>query len=218
MRYNRNAAGTAHAKPHSLVGSAPNKSNYMKTSLLKTIGLFAALTSISFALPISGSIGFTGPYTVNNSDLTIATSIIFDNGGVNQITTVGVSTGSFAGIAEGTAVTMFTPLQVNGVDDFVTLPAGPIWSVGGFSLTLTSISEQFNSSNSLNLYGVGVLSDGNSANDSMGEWIATFNRSGTNFTFSASSSTSVPDGSTTVILLGLGLAAIGVVSRRTAKA
>ena len=188
----------------------------MKTTFLKTLGLFAALTSISFALPISGSIGFTGPYMANNSNLTLATSISFDNGGVNQITTDGVSTGSFAGIAEGTAVTMFTPLQVNGPG--VTLPDGPIWSVGGFSLTLTSIGEQFNSSNSLNLYGVGVLSDGNSANDSIGEWIATFNRSGTNFTFSASSSTSVPDGSTTVILLGLGLAAIGVVSRRTAKA
>lgn len=186
----------------------------MKNSLLtslKLLGLSAVFSTLALAAPVTGSIGFTGPYVANDGDLTVATSISFANSGVNQIVTDGNHTGSFAGIATGTAVTMFTPLVVN--QPGVVLPGGPIWSVGGFSLTLTSIWEVYNDSSSLLLKGMGVLSDGNAADDSIGEWIGTFNKSGTNFTFSASSS-SIPDGGTTAVLLGLGLVGLSVIARR----
>jgi hypothetical protein len=194
----------------------------MKSSLLtsiKALGLLAALTSVSFALPITGSIGFVGPYSANNPDLTLATQISFNNT-VNPATDIQVSglhTGSFASVMTGSHVTMFTPLQVNGLMDAVTLPGGPIWSVGGFSLTLTSIWETFNDDSTLNIRGVGVLSNGNEADDSIGAWVATFNTAGENFTFSASA-TAVPDGGTTAMLLGAALLAIGAFARRSVKA
>lgn len=186
---------------------------------LKLAGLIGLLTSLSFGAPITGSIGFTGPYTANNTNLTLATELSFDNtlDSENNVRVSGNHTGSFSGIATGSNVIMFTPLQVNGAGDAVVLPGGPIWSVGGFSLTLTSIWEEFNNAGTLNIKGYGTFSDGDVENNSFGEWIATFNTSSDNFTFSASSS-AVPDGGTTAILLGFGFLAIGALARRKGKA
>lgn len=196
----------------------------MKTSLGKSISVLAmalALTSAAFAVPVNGSIGFTGPYTANDPNLTLATQISFANSGPTQITTDGTVSGSFAGIAAGTPVTMFTPIVINqggGPNPTgVTLPGGSIWSVGVFSLTLTSLVEQFNTAQTLVLYGVGTLSNGNPADNSIGDWVATFSRSGSSFTFAATSS-SVPDGGSTALLLGLGLLGLGALARRSRKA
>jgi hypothetical protein len=196
----------------------------MKMSLFSSyLGLSALFATVSFGLPISGSIGFTGPYGTNATDLTLATEISFNNAippalaEQTDVRVSGVRTGSFSGIAVGTHVTMFTPLQVNGVGNSIVLPDGPIWSVGGFTLTLTSIWETFNDDSTLNVRGMGIFSMGDTANDSVGEWIATFNTAGDNFTFSASSA-AVPDSGTTAVFLGFALLLIAGATRRLGKA
>lgn len=186
---------------------------------MKTLRKIVSLSALIFGasavsgIPITGSIGFTGPYTSNNPDLTLATSLAFANSGPSQIVTSGIASGSFAGVLPGTPVTMFTPLVIN--QPGVVLPGSAIWAVSGFSLTLTSLAETFNSSNTLNLFGKGVLSDGNPLNNSIGDYVATFNTSGVNFTFSASSS-AVPEAGTTAAMLGACLLALGVFARRAA--
>lgn len=196
-----------------------------KTLNLAGAFLALALGSSALAVPITGAIGFVGDYTPNNQNLQLATSISF-----GAITTDGSSTGSFAGIANGTAVTVFSPLLVNQgpvgntANTGTVLPGSAIWTVGGFSLTLSSLIEQFNSANSLNLYGVGTLTGPAGSDPTPGEWVATFNRSGggtnVNFTFSASSSAigAVPEGGATAALLGLSMLSLGFMRRFFARA
>ena len=199
----------------------------MKSVILKSVSSLALVLALNsataLAVPISGTIGFTGPYVANNSNLTAATQITFSNSGLTQIVTDGSASGSFAGIASGTPVTMFTPLIVN--QPGVVLPNGPIWSVGGFSLTLSSLGEVFNNANILALQGAGSITSTSLGLDTTpGTWVATFNNatSGavTNFTFSASSAANpagVPEGGSTAVLLGLALVSLGSVSRRLTK-
>jgi hypothetical protein len=164
----------------------------------------------AYGVPITGSIGFTGPYTANNSDLTLATTLTF---GTVEVT--GVHDGAFSGIATGTVATTPASLTVN--QPGVVLPAGAIWSVGGFALTLSAIVETFNSANTLNLEGIGTITGPAGFDPTPGIWVGTFNVAGTNFTFSASSSSTaspVPEGGTSLALLGIGLIAVGLVYRR----
>lgn len=184
----------------------------MKKSFAKFIGalgLVAGLLSAGSlsAATIKGSIGYATGFTPNNSNLTLATSIAVQTPGV----VVGAVTGDFAaaGILPFTPIALAPVLSVNSA---LALPGGPVWSVGGFSLNLTSIAETFNTANSLELTGTGWVT-GNGYEPTVGNWIATFNRSGQNFTFSASSS-AVPEGGSAIALLGLALLGVETGRRR----
>jgi hypothetical protein len=182
----------------------------MKTSFSKFVGvilLALSLGTAAHALPITGSIGFTGPYTANNDNLTLATTLTF---GTVEVT--GVHDGDFSGIATGTVATTPAFLSVNPT----VLPATPIWEVGGFALTLSSLVEIGNTPTSLTLEGFGEI-NAVGFDPTPGYWVGTFNRAGTNFTFSASSNAepvAVPDGGASAVLLGTGLIAVGLATRR----
>jgi hypothetical protein len=188
----------------------------LATIAVGVIGL-ATITPQSSAVPITGGVSFSGQYTAQltdgtvTTDLLAATRIAFGN-----IIITG-ATGTFAanGVGFGDSVTMATPL----VFDPPTLPVGPLYTVESFSFTLTSLVETPGTEiDSLELRGFGNFTSTILGLDSTpGTFIATFNTAGGTFSFSASGA-SVPDGGTTVALLGLALLGVAGVHRKFATA
>lgn len=177
------------------------------TSILGALALLAGLFSAgqASAAAITGSLGYTSlfGFTANNPNLTLATQIGFP--GLAQVSGNVSGTFAAAGILAGDAITLdANPLFVNSA---LALPVTPIWSIAGFSLTLTSIEElPGNVPTSLGLTGTGWVSGPEGTSPSPGTWVATFNREGVNYTFSSSTTANnVPEGGTALALLGLGL-------------
>jgi len=146
-----------------------------------------------------------------DTDLTKADYLLFgpDNG--LAATMVKSATGSFIPTI-GLQVSIASPLQVNPA----VVPAGPIWSVGDFSLTLSSLVESTDITHTLILKGVGLLHDaGGTYDDTEGTWTATFNSSSTTFSWNSGSgaTSSVPDGGSTLLLLGSAFGALATLAR-----
>ena len=182
----------------------------MMTNLTKFITSLAAaglLTVSVQAVQISGGLSLAGGYVVNTGDLNTATAFSSFS---NVITTS--ASGSYAGIAAGTAVTMtpfsFNPFPVAGVTPLWSLTATPTTS---FDL-LSPISVDQPGDNSLELRGSGWLKMAG-FEDTKGTWIFTANQGGGTFSFS-SSNAAVPDGGSTAVLLGLALLGVAAVRRK----
>jgi hypothetical protein len=166
------------------------------------------------AVPITGGISLAGGYTTDTGNLNTADA--FATFTAVQVT--GAS-GSFSGVTLNTAgsVTMngfsFDPFPVGGVL--------PLWStVAGItaSFDLLSINPvQQPGDNSLKITGSGVFHI-TGFDDTFGTYIFTANQSGGTFSFSSSQEAldRVPDGGSTVALLGLALAGAAFFRRRIA--
>jgi hypothetical protein len=185
--------------------------------LLGAVAVAAGLLSAGSASAelITGSLGYTSifGFTSDDSNLTLATSITH---GASVLS--GTVDGTFAaeGLTPGTPVALFNPLSVNTAAPLapMPLPAGPIWSVGGFTMTLTLMFEKVgNTASTLDLEGLGIISHPD-YEDTVGRWTATYNAQGSNFTFSSSSTTEIPEGGATLALLGLGLLGLEGARRR----
>jgi hypothetical protein len=162
--------------------------------------------SVASAVPITGGISFVGGYTPNNPDLSAATSVTFGP------TFVFGANGAFSSLFLA-PVSMYSPLAINPT----ALPAGPLWSVGGFALTLSSLIETDVHPDTLTLRGVGMIHSTNpSLSDTSGKWVATFNSLGNTFSWSSSSS-AVPDGGLTLVLLGMAVSGLGFMRRKIAR-
>lgn len=164
-----------------------------------------ALAGNAAANIITGSIGFTGAYSVTGGNLATATAIDI-TGDVATVT--GTVDGAFAsaGISAGDTATYH---------DFTFNPFVPInnlWLIGGFSFDLKSLANDFQSSSILALSGTGTIRHAG-YDDTSGDWVFTANKAGSNFTFSSSdSSTGVPEPST-VMLTGIGMVLLGLARR-----
>jgi hypothetical protein len=197
----------------------------MKNKLMTLAGaaaVFLTVAQTTQATPITGSISLHGDETAFAStggtgavdgDLSTAKSIVFNSVVVSSSP---APTVSFSGLG-GSTVTMAPFLNINPT----ALPGTAIWSVGGFSLTLSTLNTLFASTTSLTLFGLGTFSDGIPTDSTAGNWTATFTSSGpgdpgsVTFGFNSSSvSTTVPDGGTTVALLGGALAGLGLLKRK----
>lgn len=185
-------------------GNKNNKKN-MKLKNTLAIALVVGLGMSAQATPISGGISFAGNYTPNNPNLTLATSIAFGATGVTS------GNGSFAVFAPGSAVTMSSPLAINPTS----VPVLALWSIGIYSFDAYSLVQSAQTSSTLTLTGTGVIHNGTPAEDTAGQWIATFNTLSGTFSWSASSGT-VPDGGTTMLLLGSALTGITLLRRKLA--
>ena len=174
--------------------------------------LLIALNTAS-AVPISGSIGFTGSYSIWDtdgasyvSDFTIGDEIQFE---LDAVAT-GTITGSFA--AEG-----ITAGDSAAHSDLTYNPTGPInglWSIGSFTFDLTSMNVDAIGTNFLVLSGNGLFSSTDSGlDDTLGEWQFSANTAGVNFTWSSSSVAVVPV-PPAVWLFGSGLMGIIGAARR----
>jgi len=151
------------------------------------------------AVMIDGGISLAGGYTPDNPDLNLATRIDFGPAIVIS------SSGDFS-MPIFTPVTMASSLTF---DPLFSVDANPLWSVGGFAFELLSLSIVNETSTSITLNGIGNVAHSD-FEDTTGTWAATMNSDGRS-TFSWSSSTvAVPDGGTSITLLGIALLGVGL--------
>jgi VPDSG-CTERM motif len=194
----------------------------MKKNIIKVLAsaamVFGVVTSLH-AVPITGhiSIGTAGGgvlWSGNTSDVNTITSII--TFGSAEVTD---RSGSFTTtIANGNLVTMGQPL------DFVTPTIiNPLWSVGGFSFTLSppiSITRVNNADpipDTLRLAGQGYITGPAGFDATIGGWTWSGELNGVStFTFSSTTLAGVPDGGTTVALLGAALSGLALLRRKLA--
>ena len=178
--------------------------------------VFGVVTSLH-AIPITGSIsiGTAGgglDWTGDTTDVNTITKIIsFGNAEVTA------RTGSFTSVANGTPVTMGQPL------DFVTpVIVNPLWTAGPFTFTLAppiGISRINNADpipDTLRLSGMGTIAAAG-FDSTVGGWTWSGELNGVStFTFSSTTIPGVPDGGTTVALLGAALSGLGLLRRKLA--
>jgi hypothetical protein len=183
----------------------------------------SAFSTQAHAARINGTIDFAGSVRFNSSALQTATHLqdatqvaqwrdVFGNLGFSN---VAATSGDFSGIALGTQATMATPWI------FSPSTATPgLWSVGGFTFDLLSSTVVMQTATFLNITGTGFIS-GNGFTSTAATWAFTVQNAGGShdfFSFSANSATQgVPDGGSTVMLLGVALGALAMARRRYLK-
>lgn len=185
-----------------------------KSTLALAVGtvLLTALTGTVQAVPtsINGTISFSGSSSADDSNLADAVKFLtFGTVTVGQEDTL---SGDYAGTAGAAVVfTLFTWDPVGA-----SIPINPLWTFasGGntYAFLLNSLSVDFVSSTALVLSGFGTASitgPGVEKLETTGLWNLSGQTLGaTSFTFSSSTevpppgSNNVPDGGTTVLLLG----------------
>lgn len=186
--------------------------------------LLLAATQVH-AVPVTGSIGFTGGATFNTSSAATATQVT--SWVSPQVT---LDSGVFAvpsvfAITPGTAVA-FAP----GAWNFnTTTPINSFWSVGGFTFELlsSSVTSQGGtpgSSGYVAVSGTGIVS-GNGYDPTSMSWSFTSQdpKAGVapdSWTFSASGTasggTGVPDGGSTAMFLGAALSGLAFLKKKVA--
>src|SRR5262245_27732971 len=192
--------------------------NLTKTILTLIAGGFA-LTALSTqeaqAAKINGRLDIAGSAMFDSSALQSVTQVsewrdIFGNAGFAN---VAAFNGSYTGfVSLGDMVTMATPWI------FTPSTATPgLWSVGGFTFDLTSATVVTQTATFLNIRGVGTVS-GNGFEATTARWAFSVQNAGGGtgdfFSFSANTSSTVPDGGSAVALLGISLVAIEFVRRK----
>jgi hypothetical protein len=209
------------------------KTTKIAASVLMVGAVALSILPSAQANPITGTVSFTGGVTgyenttgtgATSSDFTQDHSLVF--AGVVVAPVAAQNTGTFAGLG-GDSVTIYSPLQINPTGTPPVPGSAPLWSIGGTTLTFSvttlnqSISTPPGSSlpnSALNLFGTGTLSDGIPADSVTGTWNATFTSAiggagQVTFSFNSSTGVTVPDGGTSLVILGLGLTALAGFAR-----
>jgi hypothetical protein len=178
----------------------------MKKTILAVLAM-GALSCALFsqqaqAVPITGNITFSG-------------GVQFEPGNVNTATeaeswhsvVVNGADGSFTGLTGSSAT-------FQGEWTFV-LAQPALWTVGGFTFDLNAGSIVLQGGGFINISGTGTIS-GNGFTPTAGNFTFSSQNPGSHgqFSFSASGTTSVPDGGSAVALLGIALTGIEVLRRR----
>ena len=193
----------------------------MKRKLLIIAAVTAAvcgLSGVAKAITISGDITFAGGVELNTSSAGTATEVLAFTGANGLGSPIVISAdGSFSGITPGTTATFTSPWFFNSgaVPD--------LWSVGGFTFSLTSSSVVFQGGSPaiVGVDGTGIISGFGASSEATWSFSTSDpGAAGANgtliFSFQAASGTvaAVPDGGTTAMLLGLGVLGLGLVKKQ----
>lgn len=171
---------------------------------LKSLAVAAALGVAAFgaagsveAAPISGAVNIQGNVT-NPTDLT----------GVDFAPNAFAlaATGDLSGL-------VFLPISMTDID-FANL--GEVWSAGGFTFELTGIisAPVLNTSNGINFVATGLLTHAG-FEDTTGVFSFSSNAVGSLASFSSTTAVPLPAG---LLLIGTGVAGLGLMGRRKSKA
>ena len=177
-------------------------------NILKVVAVAAvalALTSSVQAVPVTGNIGFSGAVQLNSSSVQTATeALAWFN------TVVNATSGSFTTVPNGTAVALATPWFFNS-------GAQPnFWITGGFTFNLISSAIYSQDNLFLNVVLAGtVTGNGFDATAFTGTFqVANPSANGLTTFTERLSFNSVPDGGTTVMLLGAALSGMALIKRK----
>jgi hypothetical protein len=190
------------------------QSIYMKNklALIAVVAAVAAALSPSVqAVPITGVIGFSGTAQLDGSSVGTSTQVI--SWGADNVT--GIANGSFAGLS-GSPVTLAAPWLFNSGS------LSSFWAVGGFTFNLASSTVFLNSQGFLSILLTGTVVSGNPNFDATaftGRVTIQDPSTGNGRTFNYTESLSfqsVPDGGTTVLLLGAALSGLALLKRKLA--
>ena len=186
---------------------------------LTMIAVAAAILGFSAnvqANQINGSITFGGNATLD-ADASVATEVLswhgFGNTGSPFVTGASYDFATFITPGPLTTVAIVAPWSFNSG------PISSFWTVGGFTFNLTSSTISSQGVGGVLVTGIGSIS-GNGFDITEGTWNFSTQPGGigTTFSFSASS-TAVPDGGNTLMLLGSALSVLGFgVFRKSRKA
>jgi hypothetical protein len=164
-----------------------------------------AFTQTTQAVPVTGNIGFSGAVQLNSGSVQTATeaNAWFD-------TVVNATSGSFTTVANGSAVTLATPWA------FTSGPISGFWSVGGFNFDLISSTVHSQDGLFLNVVLNGtVTANGFDATAFSGTFqVANPSANGLTTFTERLSFNSVPDGGSTMLLLGSALTGLGLLRRK----
>ena len=189
-----------------------------------TVGLLGCAMceqAYAVATPINGSVQFFGSATPSGASPGTPVTINFTN---PWSTLNGL--GIYAGILAGVSAT-FTNFDFTGDGAGAVLsasPVAPLWSFssGGidYSFDLHALTNGHTDAGSMSFTGTG-MAHATGFDDTAASW--SLQGSGTNFNFTISTSTTaavgaVPDGGTTIALLGVSLVALLVVRRQLTQA
>ena len=198
----------------------------MKTTLTalkttSTILAFAGFASSLQAIPITGSISFSGTSTIDDTSFVTATA--FTSFQEVFVGAPSALSGAYVGTS-GAAVTMAPFIWAPPT---ASTPIHPLWTFvsGGdtYSFDLSVLHEDYASPTGLLLSGLGtahITGPGLDELDTTGNWNFSAQTMGlATFTFSSTTTVpaqSVPDGGSTVLLLGGTLVGLGFVARKQA--
>lgn len=180
-----------------------------KSALVGVISMIAA--SAANAALIAGEIHVSQFGSTAAVDF-VTNTVTFTPVAPAQNAQVVFTTGDFNGLL-GAPVSYqgftYSPLSVNG--------GGAIWTGGGVSFTLTSITSILEGApNSLDLSGKGFLTMAG-YDPTPGAWSFSADKSGASFAFSSTATAQVPDGGGTLVLCGASLLGLYGVRRKFAK-
>jgi hypothetical protein len=180
--------------------------NILSTTLVAAIASLA-VGNLAQANPIQGSIAFAGGGGLNTATTTVTLHspgfVIATTGDFSAVTLVG---GAF-----------FTPSINYGSP---VLPIAPLWDFatttdGAFSFEATTLSWSSGVGGAIDLTGMGWFTDaGGPWSMAAGTWNLQIGSDGS-ISFAAQSSTnSVPDNNSTILLVGLGIVGLGLYASR----
>lgn len=193
----------------------------MKNNIMIIVGAAAimALAQTSQATSITGAIGFAGNANLNTGSTSSATTVVSWSGSTTANPVVQSDSGSIAGvIAPNTQIVFSAPLNFTS-SSVIT----PFWNVLGTPsinfqlLSSTYVRGVLGGNPYVAISGTGILSAPN-FDPTTWNFSVTFQDPSTvpanqTFTFSASQQ-SVPDGGTTVMLLGAALSGMALIKRK----